>query len=264
MYLVKARANTIIKAVPEQSALLTPDQKIAFPIGQDVAVLNYGDIEQSRNHVRVCFDMASLPSDRDSVAAAIAQTKQATWYLWPDHVEISGTDPNNKPRDLNSSQPGRSKDPAMDYEFRLPGFNSIFNMANPIIKDGRMFWYEALHFDPGTRSYRPPEDTVVVSKIVALAEQIEGLIRPTIKQRFGIDSIICNSWYRDPATNAAVGGSTQSRHMWGDAIDFVVPGISPYDVNDILEPSANGGLASASVFTHWDERGYLARWSYGF
>lgn len=78
--------------------------------------------------------------------------------------------------------------------------------------------------------------------------------------------ISINSWYRDPATNRAVGGASQSRHMVGDAADFVVRGFSPYTVNSRLDSwySTRGGLASASVFTHLDCRGYKARWSYGF
>jgi hypothetical protein len=53
---------------------------------------------------------------------------------------------------------------------------------------------------------------------------------------------------------------------WGDAVDFVIPGYHPYDVFAELNGwwGSKGGLASATVFTHIDARGYRARWSYGF
>jgi uncharacterized protein YcbK (DUF882 family) len=86
------------------------------------------------------------------------------------------------------------------------------------------------------------------------------------RRRYGGVPIQVNSWYRDPATNAAVGGASQSRHMSGDAVDFVVPGKHPYDVYADLDAwwGNKGGLASSTVFTHIDTRGYNARWDYGY
>ena len=87
-----------------------------------------------------------------------------------------------------------------------------------------------------------------------------------IRKMYGNKPMQINSWYRDPATNAAVGGASQSRHLSGDAVDFVVPGVSCFDVFARLDPwwGSRGGLASSSVFTHIDVRGYKARWDYGY
>ena len=87
-----------------------------------------------------------------------------------------------------------------------------------------------------------------------------------VRAKFGDRPIQVNSWYRDPATNAAVGGASASRHMQGDAVDFVVKGIPCHEVFRELDPwwRDRGGLASSSVFTHIDGRGYRARWSYGY
>ena len=85
---------------------------------------------------------------------------------------------------------------------------------------------------------------------------------------YGGRRIQINSWYRDPITNKAVGGASQSRHMAGDAVDFlVVEGagyLNPFDVYGRLDPwwGNRGGLASSSLFTHIDVRGYKARWHY--
>jgi uncharacterized protein YcbK (DUF882 family) len=76
--------------------------------------------------------------------------------------------------------------------------------------------------------------------------------------------VIITSWYRDPATNAAVNGASQSRHLLGDGVDFVVSGRHPYDVYADLDSwwGNQGGLASSRSFTHMDARGYRARWNY--
>ncbi|NEO91602.1 MAG: hypothetical protein F6K56_15710 [Moorea sp. SIO3G5] len=52
-----------------------------------------------------------------------------------------------------------------------------------------------------------------------------------------------------------------SGHLSGDAVDFVVEGISPMSVNRPLDSwwGFRGGLGSASSFTHIYARGYRAR-----
>lgn len=44
-----------------------------------------------------------------------------------------------------------------------------------------------------------------------------------VRKVLGNNIIIVSSWYRSPALNAAVGGSTTSEHMEGTAVDFVCP-----------------------------------------
>lgn len=39
--------------------------------------------------------------------------------------------------------------------------------------------------------------------------------------------IIITSGYRSPAVNRRVGGSPTSQHMLGEAVDFIVPGMTP-------------------------------------
>jgi uncharacterized protein YcbK (DUF882 family) len=106
-----------------------------------------------------------------------------------------------------------------------------------------------------------PANSGVVYNILKVVDALEE-----IRKMYGNRPMQINSWYRDPATNAAVGGASQSRHLSGDAVDFVFAGISPFDVYAKLDPwwGSKGGLASSSVFTHIDVRGYRARWSYGY
>lgn len=50
------------------------------------------------------------------------------------------------------------------------------------------------------------------------------LLLEAVRARFG-RPIIVHSGYRSPAVNAAVGGSTTSQHMKGEAADFHVDGV---------------------------------------
>jgi uncharacterized protein YcbK (DUF882 family) len=274
-YLMKSKQDTFLKKTPLPSATLTPDQKILFPAGQDLAVLAVGSIEPANKHLKITFDFKSLPTDTDSVAKALEATGLNTWYVFPDHMQMNGTELNNKPKDKKSTIVGVSKDASSPvfHEFALPGNKSKFNMASPVVSNGRMYWYEALHFDPKTKQYRPPEDLSVVDNIVKLATFDRDVARPFLAKHFGCQpadiGIIVNSLYRDPATNRAVGGASQSRHLNGDAIDCLITvkgkEQDPYQINKIVDSLlGSNGLASASCFTHFDLRGYYARWSYGF
>ncbi|MEM9945468.1 MAG: D-Ala-D-Ala carboxypeptidase family metallohydrolase, partial [Cyanobacteria bacterium P01_D01_bin.36] len=143
----------------------------------------------------------------------------------------------------------------------------IYYTDQPIISGGNFTWGEATH--GGTRI---PHKASVVHNFTKMAAVMQE-----IREMFGNKPIRVNSWYRDPVTNRRVGGASRSRHLEGDAIDFVIPGIHPQDVYRRLDPwwGARGGLAStrSDAFTHIDGRGthdgfppgkLKARWQYGF
>lgn len=58
----------------------------------------------------------------------------------------------------------------------------------------------------------------IFSKLIHTAEQME-LVRKVLND----NPININSVYRSPAVNAAVGGSKNSQHMSGEAVDFTCP-----------------------------------------
>lgn len=78
--------------------------------------------------------------------------------------------------------------------------------------------------------------------------------------------ITVNSGYRSPEHNKSIGGSDGSKHMEGIAADIVVEGYTPDQVFEVIEALTeqgklpNGGMKAYSTFTHWDYRGWNARW----
>lgn len=78
--------------------------------------------------------------------------------------------------------------------------------------------------------------------------------------------ITINSGYRSPEHNKAIGGATNSQHLLGKAADIVVAGKTPKEVFAAIEELQSkgkmdiGGLHAYGTFTHFDHRGYKARW----
>lgn len=247
-------SDTLFKSRPVQSVEL-PDNEKVFVKNKTVFLVN--SYAQPENlHVRVALQGAFL-----------GPKSLTTWYCFIPDIQISGTEIGNRPGDSNSSG-GAVTDPSdRGIPMQFPGFAGTYYSNNPIYFEtqygdrGHFTWGQALHADPATGFYRRPTDAGVIYNILEMAKVLED-----IQRRYPGKPIQINSWYRDPATNAAVGGASQSRHLRGDAVDFVVPGIHPYDVYADLDPwwGSRGGLASSTLFTHIDIRGYPARWDYGY
>lgn len=246
-------SDTLFKAEPKLSSELAEQDKVFVKNGTVFELNSYGAVE--KNHVKVSLQGAFLGTQN-----------RTTWYAYIPDIQINGNVPGNKPNDQNSGNTGGNAQPAnpvnLGKALKFPGFDGFYYTNNPIIwktdygERGHFTWGEATH--GGTRI---PENQNVVYGMIRVAKALED-----VRHKFGGRPMSINSWYRPPAINAAVGGASQSRHLVGDAVDFLVSGYHPYDVFAKLDAwwGSKGGLASASVFTHIDTRGYRARWSYGY
>jgi len=72
--------------------------------------------------------------------------------------------------------------------------------------------------------------------------------------------ITITSGYRSPSHNASVGGAPNSYHTKAMAVDIVVKGMTPRQVQVFLK-NWSGGLGYGDTFTHLD-LGPTRRWDY--
>ena len=243
---LKVISDTLFKLRPVLSSQLAPDEKVFVKNGTEFEIV---DSENAvGNHVRVTLATTGL-GDRDL----------KTWYAYAPDITIEGNPPNNTPNPVPPKVPAPPAPTPVDRPtgpFRLPGFSSTFYLSEPVIPNGHFTWAEATR-----NGERIPESRDIVYGMIRVAGALEE-----VRSRMGNRVITVNSWYRDPASNRAAGGALYSRHMSGDAVDFVVVGVHAYTVYDSLNSwwGSRGGLASSSIFTHIDTRGYYARWSYGY
>jgi uncharacterized protein YcbK (DUF882 family) len=79
-------------------------------------------------------------------------------------------------------------------------------------------------------------------------------------------SVIINIAYRPVWWEHQQGRSGTSQHCLGKAADIVISGMTPDEVADTIEKLIDedkmeqGGLGRYNTFTHFDVRGYAARW----
>lgn len=95
-------------------------------------------------------------------------------------------------------------------------------------------------------------------------EPARGLVEflDDFREEVGLPVYI-NSGIRCKAHNAAVGGSADSRHLYGDAADIRCPGKTPREMYNIAERliGNSGGVGLYSWGIHGDKRGHKARWN---
>lgn len=165
-------------------------------------------------------------------------------------LEIDGIGNHPVPKEAVEPPPQIS----LGKSFLLPGGKIVYCNA-PILVNSNFTWGEATK-----NGDRIPASTGVVQQIAKITVILDG-IRPLFNNR----PMFITSWYRPPTVNRSVGGVSNSRHLQGDGVDFIVQGVNPLDVYKKVSPwlGDRGGLGKSSQFTHIDARGYQSRWVYG-
>tara|TARA_B100000214_G_scaffold274342_1_gene204500 strand:- start:11783 stop:12169 length:387 start_codon:yes stop_codon:yes gene_type:complete len=78
--------------------------------------------------------------------------------------------------------------------------------------------------------------------------------------------IIVISGYRSPSYNKKISGAKKSQHLLAKAADIIVHGMTSLEVRDTIlllireGKMKKGGVGIYPTFTHYDVRGYNARW----
>ncbi len=242
-----ASSDTVLKTDPtKQSSELSEDQKLILPKGSSLLLKEVGEIKN--HHIKIVLENE--------------HSRFEWWaYLRDDdsHISIEGTEKDNKPKDSPVELPPKQIRKVWNTT-KVPGISKL-NMYDPVHAElaKNIIWGELLHFDGN--HFRCPANSTITLRLIELAKDLQK-----IRNLYNAPMTI-NSGYRDPATNRKVGGAKYSQHCQGRACDFTISNVHPKRVNQKLvntAPFSGQAVASASCFTHYDNRGYRARWSYGF
>lgn len=103
-----------------------------------------------------------------------------------------------------------------------------------------------------------------------LPENLEAVVNAArmmekVREILGNQPVRVNSWYRCREHNRAIGGASDSQHLYGRAIDFTVKSLTPRQVQARLRRHLGTvvrGLGAYRGFSHADNRpGEVATWS---
>lgn len=245
------KQRTVLKPGTNQSVTYNSEEVKVVESGYRLFIKSYRP-SSDPNHYEIELGTGAYPEEW---LETFHSSKRETWYVFKPHIQdVEGLNPANRPMDFGQSPLPITKDRGI--LIKTQGREIWSN--DPITKSTPNFtWREALHVQP-TGRYRNPASQKVLERIEVIAQAIQQ-----IRERYN-RPVQINSWYRDPATNARVGGASASRHLSGDAIDFVVSGLSTRQVFNELNPwwGSRGGLAFHPFFVHIDARGWEARWNY--
>lgn len=231
---LKVLQNTYFKREPEQSVSLPREALYRVEAGSeyDILAYAYADAGGSFNgHVKFTL------KDREIRGFN-------TWFIYERDAEIYYDGELVYPLPTPSTPPEPvERGPSI----RLPGYRSSFYLRDSIIPGGSFTWGEATK-----NGSRIPSNKEIVNNILGLAKRLE-----TARDQIGRPFVV-NSWYRDPVTNRMVGGALYSRHLYGQAIDFYVPGVPAPQVAAALSWWP-GGLGTYPNWVHLDT-GPRRRW----
>jgi uncharacterized protein YcbK (DUF882 family) len=136
------------------------------------------------------------------------------------------------------------------------------DISTPIYSGSHFSWGEATK-----NCTRPLADLIIKVKLILSSLQVEKNIEATafeldkVRSLLGDRPLHINSWYRPSHINQAVGGSSDSRHQYGDAVDIRSNYRSPQDMYRTLDKiHVGGGLGRYYSFVHLDFRGEKVRW----
>ena len=140
---------------------------------------------------------------------------------------------------------------ANNKSITLPSGEVVFGEEN-ICPDGHFIWNEALN-----GLTRVPPNITVEGRIYKTAFELEK-----VRRILGGEPLIITSWYRDRAANDKIPNSApNSRHLFGDGVDFKCSHISPRQIYRALDSwHQKGGLAVYQYHVHIDWRGFRSRW----
>ncbi len=248
--------DTFLKALPTQANKLKdkkiPEQLVTVKAGTTLEIVDHLPYEGEKNSEADDHVFVQLEKP-------MAGSQGIRWFLYGLHAKVEGTEPDNNPKqdppepDIPKPQKVQDFGPTIS----IPGISRPVGIYEPIYFEPSVSNFTWAEFTKG--GSRIPVSATVTQRIVRLAKYMDE-----VRAFLGNRPIRITSGYRDPVSNRYVGGARDSRHMYGDAVDFWVEGLDLVDVFYKLKSyHPRGGLAVGSGFVHLDLRpGSPARWTY--
>ncbi|MGC1308346.1 MAG: D-Ala-D-Ala carboxypeptidase family metallohydrolase [Phormidesmis sp.] len=252
--------DTFLKALPTQANQLKdkniPEQLISVKAGTTLDIVDqfpYEGVANSTADDHVFIQLEKPLEGHQGIR----------WFLYGLHAKVEGTEPNNNPKDDPAPEPPAAAVKAAKAARDFGPTISIPGISRPV------GIYEPVYFEPSVSNFtwaemtkggdRIPVDANVTLRIIKLCKYMDE-----VRTFLGSRPMRITSGYRDPISNRRVGGARDSRHMYGDAVDFWVEGMDVVDVFYKLKHyHPRGGLAVGNGFVHLDLRsGAPARWAY--
>jgi|688.fasta_scaffold195435_3 hypothetical protein len=151
------------------------------------------------------------------------QLGRFNWYVFRDHVKVEQGEP--------------------EIASRVP-----INWRNPNMKISRYFSVGEVTKNDANRI--PIAGSDIEANILRLARELDK-----IRNDWG-SGIIVTSWYRPPAVNKSVGGSRNSQHLYGRAVDIKPASKDLIQFQSFLDRYWYGalGYGARKGFVHVDTR----------
>lgn len=198
--------------------------EIKHPILNETAIIRQGEVLPTLHWI-IDKGVVTLTLDDETIKSSNGEERN-TWQLPEDAISFAPA----LPEDNGVIRTPIGK-PALVYPSRWMPHNIGAFIKCSIIPEGHFTWWEATH--GGTRI---PHTQEMVDAVVRLAKHAEQA-RRQIGKPFNI-----TSWIRFPTHNRACGGAYNSRHLRGDAMDFVVEGYSGLQLYRAFDGWWMGGL----------------------
>lgn len=248
--ILKITRSTILKRRPLQASALPESEKSAIAPGHLLKLHSYAFADERGddfdNHIKI-----ALADPSDYIRGL------NTWFVYAGHAQVFQGDklvyPHPPEADIDSAQPlpvgilgtataQRSIGGVAlaTPTIALPSGRRI-RLGDAIVTGGSFTWAEATH--GGTRM---PRSIRIEQNMIALATALQPA-RNQLNVPFQI-----TSWYRPPEVNEAIGGASNSQHLFGKAADIVTIGLSSREAGRQLDWWPGGMGIYAGGWVHLD------------
>ena len=119
--------DTLFKLRPEQSNQLSDREKIRVSAGTRLELLQ--DDPDKGNHVKI-----RIPD-----GVFIGQHDRMDWYVYAQHIQLEGTEPNNKPIDPPVEPETKIAERDRGRPITIPKLGTVY-LGEPILTNGNFSW----------------------------------------------------------------------------------------------------------------------------